>query len=294
VVFRSEEALMMSVVIAAHNEGKTIGRCLDLLLADAGLDDLEVVVAANGCQDDTMDQIERRGVPVVQLPHPGKVAALNAAERHVSGFPRVYLDADSQMTFSGLRKLVEPLADSDVAVGGILASAPRRLVDTSGRPLIVRLYFRVLDLHPSYKNALFGRGVVALSARGRSRFLAFPDVVADDFFLDSLFNAQEKLVVSDVASVVEAPFTARDLITRLARVRRGNTDLRSRSESGTIPRPVEGLSWLLAAVRRDPSLAAAGAVYVIVTTFAVARARWGRPTWGSNRQQSDTPSSYQS
>jgi glycosyltransferase involved in cell wall biosynthesis len=273
---------MMSVVIAAHNEGKTIGRCLDLLLADAGHGDLEIVVAANGCQDDTTDQTQRRGVPVVELPYPGKVAALNAAERHVSGFPRVYLDADSQMTFSGLRKLVEPLMDSDARVGGILASAPRRVVDTSERSLVLRLYFRVLELHPAYKDTLFGRGVVALSARGRSRFLAFPDVLADDFFLDSIFSAHEKIVVTDVASVVEAPLTARTLIRRLARVRRGNSQLRSGASPATAARPVEGAGWLLAAARRDPSLAPAAAVYVIVTMIAMARARWGRQIWGQD------------
>jgi glycosyltransferase involved in cell wall biosynthesis len=276
---------MISVVIAAHNESKTIGRCLDLLLADAGDDDLDIVVAANGCQDDTAEQIQRRGVPVVELPSPGKAAALNAAERQVSRFPRVYLDADSQMTFGDLCRLIEPLRHSDATNGPVLAAVPRRVVETSGKSLVVRLYYRALEHHPAFGHALFGRGVVALSARGRERFVDFPDLLADDFFLDSIFTRTEKIVVPDVASLVEAPSSTRILLRRLARVRRGNSQLRWNGGSGSLPRSVEGLGWLLAAVRRDPSLARASAVYIIVTMMAIARARWGPPTWGHDPRE---------
>src|SRR6185312_1201240 len=51
---------MISVVIAAHNEARVIGGCLDALLADAGPDDLDIVVVANGCTDDTAAVAARR------------------------------------------------------------------------------------------------------------------------------------------------------------------------------------------------------------------------------------------
>ena len=95
---------MTSVVIAAYNEGRVIGRCLDALLADPAIGRLEVVVAANGCHDDTVEQARRPGVIVVDLPRPGKPAALNAAERRVTSFPRVYLDADMQLTSTDLQR----------------------------------------------------------------------------------------------------------------------------------------------------------------------------------------------
>ena len=85
---------MTSVVIAAHNEGRNIGRCLDALLGGTPAGSIEVVVAANGCSDDTVAVATRPGVVVLDLPEAGKAAALNAAERQVVSFPRVYLDAD--------------------------------------------------------------------------------------------------------------------------------------------------------------------------------------------------------
>lgn len=275
---------MTSVVIAAYNEGRVIGRCLDALLADSA-GRLEVVVAANGCRDDTVDQARRPGVVVLDLPRPGKPAALNAAERRVSTFPRVYLDADMQLTARDLDRLAAALDDRVAGEGTPLAAAPRREVDTTGSAFVVRQYHRALGLHPAYRHSLFGRGVVMLSERGRTRFDEFPEVLADDFFLDSLFGPDEKVVVADVVSVVGAPSSTRVLLRRLARVRRGNRELRVSASAGAAARPAEGLGWLLAAVRRDPRLLPAAVTYVLVTIYAELAARWGGSSWGHDQSR---------
>lgn len=275
---------MTSVVIAAYNEGRVIGRCLDALLADSA-GRLEVVVAANGCRDDTVDQARRPGVVVLDLPRPGKPAALNAAERRVSTFPRVYLDADMQLTARDLDRLAAALDDRVAGEGTPLAAAPRREVDTTGSAFVVRQYHRALGLHPAYRHSLFGRGVVMLSERGRTRFDEFPEVLADDFFLDSLFGPDEKVVVADVVSVVGAPSSTRVLLRRLARVRRGNRELRVSTSAGAAARPAEGLGWLLAAVRRDPRLLPAAVTYVLVTIYAELAARWGGSSWGHDQSR---------
>ena len=273
---------MTSVVIAAYNEGRVIGRCLDALLADSA-GRLEVVVAANGCRDDTVDQARRPGVVVLDLPRPGKPAALNAAERRVSTFPRVYLDADMQLTARDLDRLAAALDDRVAGERTPLAAAPRREVDTTGSAFLVRQYHRALGLHPAYRHSLFGRGVVMLSERGRTRFDEFPEVLADDFFLDSLFSPDEKVVVPDVVSVVDAPSSTRVLLRRLARVRRGNRELRVSTSAGAAARPAEGLGWLLEAVRRDPRLLPAAVTYVLVTIYAELAARWGGSSWGHDQ-----------
>ena len=281
---------MTSVVIAAYNEGRVIGRCLDALLADPTAGRLEVVVAANGCDDDTVDQARRPGVVVLDLPQPGKPAALNAAERLVASFPRVYLDADMRLTARDLELLTAALDDRDAGERSPLAAAPRREVDTTGSAFLVRQYHRVLALHPAYRNSLFGRGVVVLSERGRLRFDEFPEVLGDDFFLDSLFGPDEKVVVSEVVSVVGAPSSTRVLLRRLARVRRGNRELRLSASAGATARPAEGLGWLLEAVRRDPRLLLAAVTYVIVTLCADLAARWGGTSWGHDQgRPSPTP-----
>ena len=274
---------MTSVVIAAHNEGRTIGRCLDALLGGQTAGSLEVVVAANGCSDNTVEAATRPGVVVIDLPDAGKSAALNAAEREVVSFPRVYLDADCTLTSEDITCLAAAL-DGDVAEGPLpLAATARRVVDTAGRPFVVRHYYRMLARHPAFGHSLFGRGVVVLSERGRARFERFPVVIADDFFLDSLFTAGEKGVVSDVVSLVGAPSTSRVLVQRLARVRRGNREIRSREDTAVEARRVEGMGWLMDVVRDAPTFAPSAAVYAAVTAYAIASSRFARVSWGHDQ-----------
>ena len=88
-----------SVVIPAHNEARVIARCLDSLRTQAG-NEIEVVVAANGCTDDTAALARaHRGLPnlqVVDLPEPSKARALNAGDRVVSALPELVDLLDSR------------------------------------------------------------------------------------------------------------------------------------------------------------------------------------------------------
>ena len=148
---------------------------------------------------------------------------------------------------------------------------------------MVRHYYRMLARHPAFRHSLFGRGVVVLSERGRARFDRFPRVLADDFFLDSLFSAGEKRVVSDVVSVVGAPSTSRVLVQRLARVRRGNREVRGRGDTAVAARRVEGWGGLVDAVRAAPTFAPSAAVYAAVTAYAIASSRLARASWGHDQ-----------
>ena len=277
---------MTSVVIAAHNEATVIGRCLDRLLADAAPGEFDVTVAANGCTDETVQVAAGRGVRVLDLPEPGKSGALNAGDAVAIGFPRVYLDADIMLSTAGLRTLAA------AAGGDHPAATARRELDLTGRPLLVRAYFSVHRHLPALRTALFGRGVVVLSEAGRARFDRFPDMVADDLFLDSLFTVEEKCQVESVESVVATPRRTRDLIRRLIRVRAGNTAMRAAAARGEITadvRPSRRSSWLKDVVLRRPWLAPAAVCYVGITVYAATQARrrpdagWGRDD--STRQE---------
>ncbi|GIF05156.1 glycosyltransferase [Actinoplanes siamensis] len=268
---------MTSVVIAAHNEAAVLGRCLDTLLADAAPGEFDVTVVANGCADDTARVARERGVRVVDLPAPGKAGALNAGDRVAAGFPRVYLDADVILTTSGLRALASACASHPAATA-------HRALDLTGRPILVRAYFSVHRHLPALRTGLFGRGVIALSAAGRSRFATFPDLVADDLFVDSLFTADEKIQVASVRSVVATPRNTRDLVRRLIRVRAGNTAMRAAAARGEIKpavRPPGRSSWLTDVVLRRPWLAPAAVCYVGITVHAAVQARRRGPVdWG--------------
>lgn len=272
---------MCTVVVAAHNEASVIGPCLDALLADAEPGELEVVVAANGCQDETADVARSRGVVVVDLPEPGKSAALNAAEHVATRYPRIYLDADVVIDTASLRALRDA-----VAPGRALAAAARRELDVRGRPVLVRAYYAVNRRLPAYDTTLFGRGAMALSQEGRGRFEVFPELLADDLFLDSLFAAGEKAEV-DAAAVIATARTTRDLVRRLVRVRRANAQFRAWAETqhhvATAPRPSDRWAWLRDVVVPRPWLAPAGLVYAAITVVSQTRASrspedrtWGR------------------
>ncbi|MDR7281105.1 glycosyltransferase family 2 protein [Catenuloplanes atrovinosus] len=262
------------MVVPAHNEAAVLDRCLDRLSGPG----VQVVVVPNGCTDDTAQLARRRGdVEVVELSEGSKTAALNAGDRAATGFPRIYVDGDVVLTPGAVHRLAEALRRT-----GALVAVPRRELDLTGRPLAVRAYFAIHDRLPAIRTGLFGRGVIALSATGRARFGEFPAVTADDLFLDSLYGADERVVVDEAASVVATPRRTADLLRRLRRVRAGNAALRAAS-GGT--RRADRWSWLRDVVLRDPRLAPAGVIYVGLTVLAAWQARRA-PSAGWERDES--------
>ncbi len=127
-----------------------------------------------------------------------------------------------------------------------------------------------------------------VSEAGRAEFQQFPDETADDLFLDALFAPHASVVVDTVSNVIEAPFTTRDLLRRLVRVRRGNRQLRQAQlepAAGTQPvrvRAADRWSWLRDVVLIRPWWAPAGLVYATLTIRAAWQARGltGQAAWG--------------
>jgi glycosyltransferase involved in cell wall biosynthesis len=282
---------MASVVIAAHNEENVIGDTLQALLSQRISDPFEVIVSANGCSDRTAEVATRAGAIVVDRPEPGKASALNAGEQVAATYPRIFLDADIVVPPDGLAEILRRL-ESDQQV---LAVVPRRHLQTRGRPWPVKAYCAINERLPVFQNGLFGRGVIALSREGRSRFETFPDMIADDLFLDSLYSDDEKAEASGVVISVEAPYTTRNLLRRLVRVRRGNAEMRAAAAAGALPvrvRSEEKWAWLTTVVAREPRLLPAAVPYVILTVVAALLARQGRggaTSWGRDLSTRSVP-----
>ena len=281
--------MVTSVVIAAHNEATVLGQCLDTLLMDAEPGEFDVVVVPNGCADDTAKVAsDRPGVRVVEIPEANKAKALNAGDRAAMGFPRIYLDADIILATAQARSLSDALSASTGRKPRPLAAVPGRTLDRRGRPLMVRAYYAINSRLPAFREGLFGRGAIALSAEARHRFDAFPDMVADDLFLDSLFSAAEKVQVDDSLTTVAAPMRTRDLVRRLVRVRRGNAAMRAAGSSGKVDgtvRPADRSAWFTAVVKPHPHLAPAAVIYVGISALTAVLAR-GSPqperSWGQD------------
>src|SRR5262249_27726370 len=130
---------VVSVVIAAHNEESVIARCLRSLTASAKPGEVDVVVVANGCDDRTAQIARAERVRVVETPTPGKANALNLGDKECRAYPRLYLDADVDLTTESLRLLVKAIDR------GALACSPVPEYDLAGVSAVAKRFHRVHD-----------------------------------------------------------------------------------------------------------------------------------------------------
>ena len=249
-----------SVVIPAHDEQMLVGRALDALLIDARPGEFEVIVVANGCSDSTADVARSRaGVAVVEIAAASKSAALNAGDQVATVLPRIYLDADVVLPTESARALRDLLA----APAGPLVAAPVLRMDSSKSSLAVRMQQRVWELSDFRRTGHVGSGVYALSADGRARFGDFPDVIADDRYVQQLFAHDERATVEGHEFTVEAPRTMRAQLHRSRRAAAGNAQLVRLGLHGNHTGTHGSRRALLRRVIRRPALWPAFAVYAV-------------------------------
>jgi glycosyltransferase involved in cell wall biosynthesis len=233
-----------SVIVPAHNEEAVLGLLLDRLLGTADPGEFEVVVVANGCTDGTVPLAESYGpaVRVLTTEIPSKRAALRIGDDAATAFPRLYVDADLELRADDVRLLCAALA-----APGVLAAAPERVFDLTGRSWPVRWYYEVWTRLPEVRRGLFGRGVLAVSAAGHARVAALPAVMADDLAISLAFGESERIVVRDAAVLIRPPRTAGDLLRRRIRVETGTSQLEQaedRPAATARPAPRAQLAWL--------------------------------------------------
>lgn len=217
-----------SVIVPAHDEEAVIGRTLAPLSSAAAAGALEVVVVCNACSDRTAE-IARRfaGVRVVEIAEASKTAALNAGDSAAATWPRLYLDADVDVTADAVWNVFDA-----VTRGGLLAARPTAVYDTRGADRLVRAYYRARSRVPSLHTALWGAGGYAVSGSGHERIGAFPALIADDEFVDRRFSSAERAVIATAPAVVHVPRTTASLIGVLRRTHRGTVQLATTSGSG--------------------------------------------------------------
>jgi cellulose synthase/poly-beta-1,6-N-acetylglucosamine synthase-like glycosyltransferase/spore germination protein YaaH/peptidoglycan/xylan/chitin deacetylase (PgdA/CDA1 family) len=113
----------VSVVIAAYNEEKVIGRTIEAVLGNH-YEPLEIIVVDDGSKDDTSGEVLRRfghlpNLKLIRQDNIGKAAALNRGMTHAHGEVIISLDADTLFAKDTIRKLVRRFADPMVgAVAG--------------------------------------------------------------------------------------------------------------------------------------------------------------------------------
>lgn len=277
-----------SIVVPAHNEEAVIGRLLGALPNRVLGRKLQVVVSCNGCTDSTAEVARSHRVTVVEVETASKVAALNAGDVYATAFPRLYIDADIEMTARTIEDLVVALSEP-----GILCAAPPSRTEIAGRPLLVRMYFRFWKYLMLEREGYVGAGVYAMSREGRARFGEFPDLIADDTFVRNLFSRAERKTLDTDPTVVQAPRTIGALFHRRVRVCIGNLELASRATgSPNAPAKEPRIAWWRIALGR-PTLLPHSIVYVAFNGLARIQAsrllRSKRPIgWGRDNTTRST------
>ncbi|SDW53167.1 polymer biosynthesis protein, WecB/TagA/CpsF family [Arthrobacter sp. cf158] len=253
-----------AVIIPAHNEAAVIARTLDSLRDALAWGTVEVIVACNGCTDSTASIASRfAGVRVLHVEAASKTAALNAADQVASLWPRLYLDADIEVSADALGAVFGALQE-----GPLLAARPAFRYDTRGASPLVRSYYRARSRVPANARGLWGAGVYALSREGHDRLGAFPDLTGDDYYVDRLFSGVEKSVLETEPVVVRTPRTRAALLAILRRTYRGNAQQDGFAGGQSTSRTFRELLWSV----RGPLTAVDAVVYA---AFAVAGRRRG-------------------
>lgn len=266
-----------AVVVPAHNEEAVIGRLLRALTAGGG--DLEVVVVANGCTDATAEVAGSfPGVRVLQTPVPSKMHALAMGDRHVSQFPRFYVDADVVIGSHDLAALAAALR-----APGVHAVGPGRRLDLDTSSYAVRAYYSVWCRLPGVQHELYGRGVIGVDETGHRRLAGWRDTMADDLVAAMSFAPEELRVVPTAEVLICPPREYGDLLRRRVRAMTGNRQLARSSHAPLLRGSGSSVATLVALTLRDPRLAPAVAIFLGTAVLARARASLavarGSTTW---------------
>ena len=133
---------MISVVIAAYNEEKTLEFCLDGLVAQTVPgDSYEIIVADDGSTDKTKQVAESRGVRVVTQPNQGPSAARNLGAQQARGDVVLFIDADSIPDSHCVETMATAFADPELA--GASGEKKTRQTNLWARLIQIRVRFQI-------------------------------------------------------------------------------------------------------------------------------------------------------
>lgn len=277
---------MISVVIPAHNEANVIGRLLQGLLDGARPDELEILVVCNGCTDDTAAVARGFGEPVTVLETPvaSKSKALNLGDSNARGFPRFYIDADVIVSLSTLRRVAAVLRE-----GQALVAAPAIRLNLKDCSWGVRAYYDIWMCFPYATTGMVGSGFYGVSQAGRNRFPSFPDIIADDGYVQLQFSEGERATVPACHFEIAPPRRLSDLINVKTRVQFGKYQLFALypEMQDNDPRAYgRTFRYLMRRPQRWPALA----VYCLVQYLARVRGRHRFRTAGETSWERDESS----
>ena len=212
---------MPSIIIPAHNEATVIERTLRAILEEDAAD-LEIIIVVNATTDRTAEiarALDPR-IKVIETTTPGKTNALNLGETSLTSFPRIYLDADIELKPGSVMALLNASGAGNAIV------SPKPSFDLTDCTVGIRLFMSANRFNHYFgRGAPNGSGCFVLTEEARSRWGEFPDLIADDGFVDGHFDPDESQTIEDAVAIVGPPRDLESMIRVRARVRRGTFEL---------------------------------------------------------------------
>jgi len=182
----SEPPPSLSLIVAAHDEQSVIAaKVANALALDYPRELLEMIVACDGCADETAARARDAGADVVlELPRGGKIRAQDEAVRRARGEIVAFSDANALWEPAAARSLVGAFADSRVgyACGQVRffqnPHPPRGTAATNQEGLYWRYELAVRSSESRLRSITAGNG--AIYATRRETYLEVDPIMGHD------------------------------------------------------------------------------------------------------------------
>ena len=214
----------VSIITVVRNGQDNIQSKLENLTAlDYPGENLEIIVASDGSNDDTIRRIESfrdRGVKILESrDHVGKITMLNRAAQQASGEILVFTDLMAMLPSHTLQQMVRWFQDS--SVGGV--SGRKTILCThKGIETEQARYFGYEDLLRNLEGRVANPAANDgfLYAMRKSLFTPIPPSVTDDLYNAMGTIRQKKRFIFDPEVIVHIPVRAKSWKQEIARRRR--------------------------------------------------------------------------
>jgi cellulose synthase/poly-beta-1,6-N-acetylglucosamine synthase-like glycosyltransferase len=173
----------LSLIIAAHDEQEVIAaKVANGLALEYPRDRLEVIVACDGCTDDTAERARRAGADLVlELPRGGKIRAQDAAVARARGELLAFSDANASWEADAARELAGAFGDREVgyACGQVTFTAVDGATNQEG--LYWRYEMSLRELESRLSSITAGNG--AIYATRRDSYIVVDPIMGHDLSL---------------------------------------------------------------------------------------------------------------
>lgn len=255
-----------SVIVPVYNEGRRLFATVPPLLEGlpAGC---EIIYICNGCQDDSeaiLRELVGGAAIMLATPVAGKALAIRAGEEQTNLFPRFYVDSDVVISGGALARLAAGLGS------GIELVSPRIEHEFGGTAFCARVIHRYRQSLPHAREGAYHH-VLGISARGRARWGEFPDLWADDSFIEAMIPDDRKRLIKEVTVRTRPPQGLWQWIMVRKRWHIGHRQLRA---LGYSPPHVPGQCRALLLSLMSPTRALPAVLYVCTVALAMVLAKW--------------------